>query len=404
MKVNATVGKGTFRIVEFKNPSGVIVHRVTGWSPDRVRVRENYQTHGEAVTRMRELEIQAVNLTDTARPVVTRLSAEQAVIAERAFAQLAGKSMLEAVDYYLANYREPLHQIKLSDAVSKFIADKEQMNLRPDTLRNLRGRLDLFKRQCGDKPLAQITADDCRDFVNRPRIMPKTGSAVAAKPRSKVNARLVLSNFFSWAGEHKFVQTSPLLTVKASVTERDEPVILALPEIRKLLTAAADYKHGRLLPYVVLATFAAIRPTELSRIGWDDIRLDGKASVTVTGKAAKLRARRVVDLAPNAAEWLQPFSLARAPIVPDNFRRDFDAVRELAGFDVAKWVPDVLRHVGVTMHLTKWEHEGRTALWAGNSPDIVQRHYRGLVSKADATSFWKIAPDPVKAVKKKEAA
>ena len=31
--------------------------------------------------------------------------------------------------------------------------------------------------------------------------------------------------------------------------------------------------------------------------------------------------------------------------------------------------------------------------WAGNSPDIIQRHYKGLVKQADAKEFWTIKPE-----------
>jgi len=394
MKVNAPACKGTFRVVEFKNPSGVIVHRVTGWTLDGRRISENIKEHGEAVTRLRELQIQGANLEDSARPVITRLTAEQAVIAERAFAELKDKSMLTAIRYFLDNYREPLHQILLSEAVAKFIAHKETLNLRPSTLKNLRVRLEQFKIVCGEKTISEITTDDCRDYVFKPD----------TTPRSRVNARLVLSNFFGWATDNKYVQTSPLITVKAPATEHDEPRILSLSEVRKLLAATAAYKNGKLLPYVTLGLFAGIRPAELARISWDDVCLTGKARVTISGKAAKMRARRVVDLSANAVQWLKPFALARAPFVSPNHQCEYAAVRTLAGFDVPNSTPDILRHTAVTMHLEKWQHEGRTASWAGNSPDIIQRHYRGLATKADATTFWKIAPDPVKAAKRRKAA
>jgi hypothetical protein len=47
-----------------------------------------------------------------------------------------------------------------------------------------------------------------------------------------------------------------------------------------------------------------------------------------------------------------------------------------------------MRHTAISMHLAKHEHEGKTAAWAGNSPDIIQRHYKGLVKAKDAEAFW----------------
>jgi hypothetical protein len=34
----------------------------------------------------------------------------------------------------------------------------------------------------------------------------------------------------------------------------------------------------------------------------------------------------------------------------------------------------------------------KNATSAGNSPDIIQRHYKGLVKPSDAKEFWAIAP------------
>lgn len=83
-----------------------------------------------------------------------------------------------------------------------------------------------------------------------------------------------------------------------------------------------------------------------------------------------------------------------------NWRRDFDAVKARAGYGgrsgeeagLKRWTADVMRHTGISYHLAQHQHEGKTAAWAGNSPDVVQRHYKGLVKPKDAKEFWKIIP------------
>ena len=34
----------------------------------------------------------------------------------------------------------------------------------------------------------------------------------------------------------------------------------------------------------------------------------------------------------------------------------------------------------------------RALTWAGNSPNVVHRHYKGLVKDAEATEFWNLTP------------
>ena len=41
------------------------------------------------------------------------------------------------------------------------------------------------------------------------------------------------------------------------------------------------------------------------------------------------------------------------------------------------------------------KHEGETESWAGNSPNVIHRHYKALLKEADAKEFWEITPGNV---------
>jgi hypothetical protein len=45
--------------------------------------------------------------------------------------------------------------------------------------------------------------------------------------------------------------------------------------------------------------------------------------------------------------------------------------------------------------------EGKTASWAGNSPDMIHAHYRALMSAKDAAAFFQILPAGFKAATKR---
>lgn len=55
-----------------------------------------------------------------------------------------------------------------------------------------------------------------------------------------------------------------------------------------------------------------------------------------------------------------------------------------------------MRHTAISMHLAVHKHEGETASWADNSPNVIHRHYKGLVKEADAKEFWSLTPKTVK--------
>lgn len=229
--------------------------------------------------------------------------------------------MLEVVEYFLKNYREPVRQITVVDAINLFIKDREKQNRRPDTLRNLRGRLGMFSRLYGQKHVAEVTMDDCRDFVFRKG----TG------PRNQINDHRVVTNYFNWCVRRQFAITNNMAIVDRLAVDSQEPSILSLADCRKLLAAARDYKDGMLLPYTVLSLFAGLRPAEVARLTWDRIDLV-EGTVTLDGSMAKTRQRRIVKLPENAVAWLLPLAPKRPEFTTATFARQFGRVKYAAGF------------------------------------------------------------------------
>ena len=381
-----------FSIQPFTNPSGQVVHRVTG-KLNGQRIRENFKTEGEAVTRKHNLEREAANLAPLPA-VTTRLTADQCAEAEHAYRRLAGSSLnlTLAVEFALERYTPSAQSCSVNEAFSRFLTSKRAENKRPATLRTLEQRLNRLLQACGRQLVNTIQPEQLRPLIFR-------------EHTSKVNQESdyrAFSNFFNWCVRQEFTAISPLGKIGRIKVDRDEPQVLTVPECRKLLTAAQAHNGGALVPYLVLALFAGIRPKEIERLTWADIDLPS-AVVTIGAKIAKMRARRLVSLSQNAVGILAPYALRAVPIYPGNWRKGFDAVKLAAGFgkptteapELKPWVMDILRHTAISMHLATYSNEGLTAAWAGNSPDIIQRHYKGLVRPADASDFWQIGAGPV---------
>lgn len=414
MKANASEcrpgpkGKNVFRVVEFKNASGTTSYRVTGWTLDGKRVRANYATHAEAVNRMQELEIHAANLEAAARPVVTRLTPAQVADAEAALSILGERSLRAAAQFYLDNYRDAVTPCKVSEAFEKFIAEKMAANKRPLTIKNLEAKCKFLISHHGNKLVSDITDTIVADLINGP----------GRGPVVRDNYRRGLNGFFAWAKSKGYTPSNPVDKIQRVEQDETEPAVLSLNECSRLMQAAEEHKGGRLVPYVALALFAGIRPDkELQRITWDDIDADSE-SITISGKVAKMRGRRTVEavkltkttgrgkdtlLPSNLFQWLAPHVKDRTPIKGINFRKDFDTIKLLAGFGtpdpkdekrkhLKPWVQDYMRHTAISYHFALFEHEGKTAKWAGNSPDIVHRKYKGLVKPSDVHKFWSITP------------
>lgn len=193
MKVNANHAqhKGVFRIVDFANPSGGTASRVTGWTMDGKRIRENFKTHLEAVARKQELETQAANLETAGQTVFTRLKPEEVNDAEGALSILheAGhRSLRLAAEFFVRNWRDPLKRIATADAAQAFLAEKTAANRRQRHLASLNQDLARLTESFGRKLVHELTKGDLLSLIE------------AATGRRARRTTFAIVSTISWAG------------------------------------------------------------------------------------------------------------------------------------------------------------------------------------------------------------
>jgi len=400
--------RGQFRIEPFENPAGKSF-RVYGWTSNGARIRKNFKTHDEAIAEKQRLEIEAANEAAAGRTVFTKLTPEQVTQAEIAYGILGDRPIVQAASYYVDNYREPISDIAVPEAIEKFIKAKEAEGCRKGTLRNF-NRLSPFKAKFHARQVSSITRADVIDFLKRDGV-----SAV-----TKDGDRRALSSFFSWCAneERQYCTDNPAIKKGRSRHNgtTHSVTLLTMAEVLMLLRAAAAYKAGKLVPFVTLSLFCGIRPDELKRLSWRDIDLDS-AEIHISPEVSKIKSQRTVAISANALEWILPHALKQGSVAGANWRKDFDAVKRLAGFgnperrfkdeetDAEKaarkalkpWPQDAMRHTALSFHVREHGSEEATATWAGNSVSIIRNHYKGKVTKADSKTFWSITPDHAEA-------
>ncbi len=173
------------------------------------------------------------------------------------------------------------------------------------------------------------------------------------------------------------------------------------------LLAAANDDLRPLRPIIAIGGLAGLRTAELLRLDWADVwRVAGHIEVTA-GKA-KTRQRRLVEICPALAAWLEPFrTLTTGKLWTGHeitFQQHFvelceDAVVKIKGEKVAVTrKTNGLRHAFCTYHFAAHANENQTAQQAGNSPAMIHAHYKGLATKAEAEKWFNLLPP--KSVKK----
>jgi integrase len=128
------------------------------------------------------------------------------------------------------------------------------------------------------------------------------------------------------------------------------------------------------------------------RLDWADVeRRPG--FIEVAAHKAKTATRRIVPVSDNLAKWL-----AIAPrnssdrIWPHSKAYFFEGLRNAADDAGITWKQNALRHSFISYRLAEIQDVNRVALEAGNSPQMIFRHYRELATPQEAKTWFAIVP------------
>lgn len=305
--------------------------------------------------------------------------------AERAVLTLNTGTLCNAVHYYNDNYTPVADNKAVADVYPLLLAAKS--HLRAKSLREYRCDLKCFVDAHPSMIMSQVSSTLIRRFLTGSAPIP--GHPLVDRPWSIARQGYllkVIAGFFSWAIDEGYCGTNPASKVKLAAVIKDQldPAVLPLDDLQVLLDVAWDYYGGIHAAYVVLATWAAIRPEEVRRLEPERIKLE-EGHVLIQGEGAKTRARRVVSLAPNIIAMLRDLK-ARGLLTKESLNIDpiaWSYIRTLAGIkaadsnskwlylppeerlkhrdvplrapcayeDLKEWVKDALRHTGISHHL-----------------------------------------------------
>jgi site-specific recombinase XerD len=242
-------------------------------------------------------------------------------------------------------------------------------------MRSLRQYLSAFARALEERPVNRIGLPELEAWFG--------GRQEASSAEASNRGRL--SAFFGFAVRRGWIAGNPVSLLEPIHIHRQEPEVLTVDECRKALDWTRDYAP-RCLGLLVVLLFLGLRPQEARRLGAEAFR-DG--AVVVDSAASKIHRRRIVPVNATAAAWLAVAGPWR-PVGASSARRWLRRLREAIGR--AAWPQDVLRHSYISYALATGQPVHQVAELAGNSPGIIGRHYRALVTREEAARFWGIRP------------
>jgi integrase len=200
-----------------------------------------------------------------------------------------------------------------------------------------------------------------------------------------------LVTLFKFAKTNGWCRTVPAAESARVREVSDEIGILTPGELCNLLKVASE----ETIPYWTIGAFAGLRASEIERLDWAEVNLDQRW-IKVRARHAKTASRRLVDIQPNLQKWLLPYRGRTGNVAPENLRVKLLEDRKRAadaGTLTRKWPPNALRHSFASYYLARFDNAAKLALQLGHvGQDIIFRHYREVVTRAEANRYWKIAP------------
>lgn len=388
-------GNVTIRIYKVDTAKGYTEYKLAYYAPDGKRKFQSFADYADARKRADKVVgtlsgPDAHALTVSADDRLVYLRAVEALkplgvpldvaVAEyaRARAVLGTVPIADAASYYARNCLG-LRPVTVEEAVDELIASKETTSKRgvpasAKYIKDLRARLGRFAESF-QMPLADITSREVELFVEKSQL----------KGRTRFNYLRILGTLFEYAKARRMYpkDVDPMEGIERGFVDAEEIEIFAPEELAKLLSAS----RPELVPFLAIGAFCGLRTAEIERLDWADVHAD---FIEIKAANSKTRSRRTVPIPANCAAWLRPHRQTTGPVV--GFANIAKQVLKLAEDSETPWKHNALRHSFISYRLALTNDENRTAVEAGNSPQMIFRHYRKLVSEDAARRYFSIEP------------
>lgn len=286
-------------------------------------------------------------------------------------------SLKEAAKFYIKHHATACPGKVVSEILMEFLQSKTRDGYSNRYIEDCRSRLTCFS-EAFPHVIADVSCNEMQAWLEY----------LSVGPRSRNNLRNLIITFFNFSRDRGYLPKTERTEAEGLTRAKEieaEIGILTPKQLGALLkNAPAD-----LVPYITISAFAGLRRAEVMRLDWSEVDTNQNL-IRVTSEKAKTGQRRIVPIQPNLAKWLESHVLERGSIcrsckIPER-------VTALADTLKIEWPNNALRHSYASYRLAQCQDTAKVALEMGNSPSIIFRHYRQLVTPAEAEKWWKIQP------------
>lgn len=300
----------------------------------------------------------------------------------QAHAKLAGRSLADAVDFFVSFHPAEMAVKPLADLITDFAEGRRKMGVCSDYVENIKRQLKRLAKACEGKTLAQLRTADLDAWLG----------GQDWEPVTKNDVRKLCITFGNWAKSHRYLPSDRPTVFDGMMLYKVPPTRVAIytpTQLRAMLDTVSQVRP-ELLPWLACAAFLGARVSELQKLRWEAINFE-RGFVEVASNKVRTKARRLVPLHDALREWLLPYRKESGAVSP------YAAPKAALGYLKDRTgVPPMdngFRHSYISYRLAQINDTARVALEAGNSPEVIFQHYRELVGPDESTAWFGVLPE-----------
>lgn len=362
--------------ITIQRVAGAFMVTTNHWDGRRSRKRCATQQIAETVLKLRAIEAERVGVE--AASVIK--DADRVAILDfyKRTAKWPSKpSVAEALSNFIARHERQAAPLTFNEALESRLTEALNRGTTRRHLINVRSRLRTFVEAFGESTLDDISQEQIAAFID--------GMPVSA--RSRADTLNSVASVFAAAVRLGKLPHNPAALVRPPKMDAPETEVISAQQLKALLSSL----HPRSVAVVAVMAFSALRRSEAEALEWGNVQLEERVLV-VTAATSKTAARRTVPISDTLHAWLATRVRKEGLVAPPamTLRRDLEAARMEAGIEA--WPRNALRHTMASVWVSTVEDVGRCAAWLGHDPRILHRHYKSLVSSADARAWLEVLP------------
>jgi integrase len=268
----------------------------------------------------------------------------------------------------------------IAEAVEAFRAYKAK-RIGERHAEGLKGQLGRFAKIYGTTPIDSLTGSEIEAWICS---LPSLGPVTRNKLRKSLKALFT----YGCAKDRAWCQHNPLADITPEKVPTTEPKAYSTDATAAIMQAVLDRKSA-LLPSLALMFFSGLRPSETMAIDLAaiDLAADGFRVPGGTKTGA-----RIAPMTPACKAWLgsQARRAGKAWIgTRQDHSKEMRAILASAG---VTGIYDGPRHSFITYRTAQTRDVARVADECGNSPNVIKKSYREIVTGTAAKVYFAIRP------------